>query len=60
MRFTGYNDSLTYLFMRFLDYTEAFLLATCEYDLYVDISKKMLEFEQLNASFFRKETATEP
>jgi hypothetical protein len=52
MRFTGYNDSLTYLFMRFLNYSDDYLLNISEYELYVDISKKMLEFEEIYRDFF--------
>jgi hypothetical protein len=59
MRFTGYDDSVTYLFMRFLDYPEDFLLKTSEYELYVDISKKMLEFEAIYKDIIPKELKKE-
>jgi hypothetical protein len=59
MRFTGYNDSVAYLFMQFLDYPEAYLLNTSEYELYVDISKRMLEFEEIYKNIIPKELKRE-
>lgn len=53
MRFTGYNDSVVFLFIRFLNYSDDFLAATCEYDLYVDIASRMLDFEALYPLLFK-------